>query len=62
MAKKATITKKWYESKTVWLGVITAIVGIFSFLESQYPQMGIFVTLSGVMGIVLRVFSSTPIE
>ena len=60
MAKKAT--KKWYGSKTVWLGVITAIVGIFSFLESQYPQMGIFVTLSGVVGIIFRVFTSTSIE
>lgn len=60
MAK--TATKKWYESKTVWLGVITAIVGIFSFLESQYPDMGIFVTLSGVVGIIFRVFTSTSIE
>lgn len=60
MAK--TATKKWYESKTVWLGVITAIVGIFSFLESQYPEMGIFVTLSGVVGIIFRVFTATSIE
>lgn len=60
MAKEAT--KKWHESKMVWLGIVTAVVGIFSFLESQYPQMAIFTTLSGIATIILRTVTSTTIE
>lgn len=54
--------KKWFESKTIWLGIITAIIGIFSLLESTYPQIGIFVTLTGITNIILRTVTATTIE
>ena len=60
MPKK--VIKKWYESKTVWVGIITTLIGIFSLLESQYSGISIFTTSVGVLNIVLRTLTTAPIE
>lgn len=63
MANKTTATKPWYDSKIIWVGIVTTIVGIFGFLELQYPGVSIFTTLSGVATIILRALTTaTPIS
>lgn len=60
MAKKAT--KAWYESKTVWLGIITTLIGIFSFVEASDAGMSISMAAIGILNIILRSISTTSIE
>lgn len=52
--------KHWYQSKQIWLGIITALIGIASLLEQQYG-MGIFATAGGILQIILRTISVTAI-
>ena len=60
--------KKWYESKTIWLGILTAFIGVLGLVsdllgEPTRAQQDITLLLSGILGIVLRVrFTSQPVE
>ena len=54
--------KKWFESKTVWLGILTALSGALS-LGAQYvaegsfnSQDGMLLFAVGLIGIVVRVW------
>jgi len=60
--------KKWYQSKTVWLGIITTLIGALGLVSdflgkpTSSPQ-DITLLLSGILGVVLRVwFTSQPVE
>ena len=60
--------KKWYQSKMVWLGIITTLIGALSLVSDLLnkptvsPQ-DIILLLSGILGIVLRVwFTTQPVS
>jgi hypothetical protein len=60
--------KKWYQSKMVWLGIITTLIGALGLVSDLLgkptvsPQ-DITLLLSGILGIVLRVwFTTQPVE
>ena len=60
-------TKPWYLSKTIWLGVLTALAaageyatGALSGLLSG-DQMTLLVAAVGVLGTVLRLFTGQPV-
>lgn len=60
--------KNWYESKTVWLGVIATTIGALQ-LVAQFLASGTFtpeaftLLVVGVLGVVLRVwFTDTAIR
>ena len=60
-------TKPWYMSKTIWLGVLTALAaageyatGALSGLMSG-DQMTLLVAAVGVLGTVLRLFTGQPV-
>jgi hypothetical protein len=62
------IMVKWYESKTVWMGIITTAIGALGLL-AEYLSKGDFSASAatllgvGVLNIVLRVwFTNAPIE
>lgn len=55
-------TKPFWKSKTIWFNVMTTLVGVFAFLETQYPGISIVATASGVLNIILRFATTTPIE
>jgi hypothetical protein len=55
MAQK---TKKWWESKTVWLGIITTIIGILTFIETQGEGLSLTMTAVGILNIILRTFTT----
>ena len=61
-------TKLWYQSKSLWLGVILTLAGIVPLVaellngEAVTPQ-GIVLLFGGVLAVVLRVwFTDTQIE
>ena len=59
--------KKWYKSKTVWLGVITTLIGALGLVSDllgkpTISSQDITLLLSGILGVVLRVwFTTEPI-
>jgi hypothetical protein len=58
--------KKWYESKTIWLNVISLIIEIGNMLmttpviPTQYT--GILTVVVNVLNIVLRTLTNTTIS
>lgn len=63
-------TKKWYQSKNVWTGIVTALVGTYEVVRlSVAPQFGwpmpeippIIITILGAAGIYTRVVASAKI-
>ena len=58
------MSKPWWQSKTVWLNIIAAIVSIGSALNTVVPQswLPVIGLVVGIANIVLRFFTSgTPI-
>jgi uncharacterized membrane protein len=60
--------KKWYLSKTVWAGIITALVGAAQAIGLQFgfdllanPIAGIVLTILGALGVYGRTTASTVI-
>lgn len=60
--------KAWFESKTVWLNILTALAGIIQlvieFLNGvDFSVNAIFLLLVGVVNIIIRIFfTKTEIE
>jgi hypothetical protein len=54
-------TKKWYQSKTVWAGVLAAAVGVITAIEGQL-EAGTTITFFGVLNIILRAVTTTKIN
>jgi uncharacterized membrane protein len=62
-------TKPWYLSKTVWAGIITALVGAAQTIGLQFGVnildnhvVSIVLTVLGVLGVYGRVSSTTTIK
>ena len=53
--------KKWYLSRTIWVGVITFLMGAISFIETNQGA-SITTIASGVLMIILRALTSEPIR
>jgi len=56
-----TETKKWYKSRTVWVGVLETLSGVALAL-ADYVATGGALTLFGVAKIVLRTITNTKVE
>jgi hypothetical protein len=59
--------KNWYESKLVWMGVLTALLGIIPLVQEMVSKgpvdfTAVLTLLSGVIVVVLRVWTSQPID
>jgi len=59
-------TKAWYTSKMVWLGVLTALLGIIPLVQEMIAKgpvdlVAVLTLISGVIMVVLRVITNTPI-
>lgn len=55
--------KKWYESKTMWVGIATAIIGLVSTHQDIIPEpyKSYALALSGVLTILMRLMTGKPI-
>lgn len=54
-------TKPWYTSKTIWVAIIQAVVGVMVVLQGQYPGWGDLVVASSVLNFLLRYVTTTAI-
>jgi len=63
-------TKKWWQSKTIWTGVVTFLLGAYSLFQASIgPSIGVVLpvipewvfTLLGAIGIYSRVVADTKI-
>lgn len=60
--------KEWYKSKAMWLGLITLIVSILTFVQGEswvrdYPiVVSVIGTIVGVLTIVIRYFTIEPLK
>ena len=55
-------TKSWFKSKAVWLGIITISVGVLAVFETNFPTIGWVAIAKGVLDVLLRFATTTPIE
>lgn len=60
-------TKKWYTSKMIWLGFLTALLGIIPLVQELLSQteitsVAILTTVSGIIMVILRVVANEPIK
>lgn len=61
-------TKKWYLSKTIWAGIVTALVGAAQTISLQFgvdllanPIASVILSILGVLGVYGRAKSSSTI-
>lgn len=62
-------TKKWYLSKGIWAGIITALVGAAQTIGLQFgfdllsnPIAGIALSILGTLGLYARATATTTIS
>lgn len=55
-------SKAWYTSKTIWIALATALLGILTTVQAQYPDLGWIVTGIGVVNFFLRMTTATAIK
>jgi hypothetical protein len=60
------MSKPWYQSKTIWAGVIEIVIGVLGLLATflsvgQYTPEAIVLLAVGVLTIVLRKITEVPI-
>lgn len=55
-------TKKWYASKTLWVAILTGIIGVLVALETQYPAVGWIITGKAVIDFLLRMVTTSSLE
>jgi uncharacterized membrane protein len=58
-------TKKWFQSKTFWVGVLEVVIGMLGlvaqFLEGgNFAVPGIVALVAGILTIVMRRLTDTP--
>ena len=58
-------SKRWFESKTLWLSIATSVVGILMAVSESITEAGgeagVLMTIIGVMNGLLRYITSKPI-
>jgi len=56
--------KKWYESKTIWIGLITLIYGILKYVGIDIGELTpeAMSTILGIVMIILRIVTNKPVE
>jgi len=61
-------TKKWYQSKAIWAGIVTAVIGaadaiakLFGVDLNSVWWFGIIVSILGAIGVYGRATASTKI-
>lgn len=57
-----TMSKKWYNSKTIQFAFLTGAIGISTAFATEFPEMGWLITLIGVLNGLLRLVTKDPIE
>ena len=56
--------KRWYQSKTIRIAIIQALIGIVTAFVSSYPELqavGIVAVIKSFLDIALRYVTNAPI-
>ena len=53
--------KKWYLSKTLWLGVLIVAGGIAEYIGGLPPGVSVPTIIAGALSIVVRFLTNQPI-
>lgn len=64
MINKVTInstSKKWYQSKTLWAGVVSVMIGVLTTLQGNI-ESGVPITFMGFLMTTLRLITNTKLE
>jgi hypothetical protein len=59
--------KPWYESKMVWVGVATVLLGVIPLVQEMIAKgpidvNSVLTVISGAIVVILRVWTNSPIE
>jgi hypothetical protein len=54
--------KKWYYSRTLWVAIITAVIGVLTVLGQEIPDAGWIVTTIGILNFALRLNTTQTIK
>lgn len=54
--------KSIFTSKVFWLAVLQALAGTLVIFETSYPTLGYLVIVKSVVDIVLRYYTTTPVN
>lgn len=52
--------KKWYASKTIWVGILEVVGGLLLAISQQLSE-GAPITIVGILTILLRLITSSKI-
>lgn len=56
--------KRWYQSRTIRIAIVQALIGVFAAFISSYPEIqavGVVAIVKSFLDIALRYVSNTPI-
>jgi hypothetical protein len=53
--------KPFWQSKTLWLAIIQAVVGVFAVVSTSYPTLGWIVVAKSILDVILREVTNQPI-
>ncbi|WP_298753762.1 hypothetical protein [uncultured Arcobacter sp.] len=54
-------TKSFFKSKTLWVAVISVVMGLLQWLQGQI-EVGASITLMGALMVALRLITTTKLE
>jgi uncharacterized membrane protein len=54
--------KSLFESKTFWLAILQAAVGVLVVFGTSYPTVGWIVMAKSALDVVVRLYTSVPIS
>jgi len=52
--------KKWYQSRTIWIGILETLAGILTAIAGELSVGGVL-TISGIVKIILRTITTSPL-
>ena len=53
--------KSLLQSKTFWVAVLQALVGIVAIFATTYPTVGSLLIVKSIIDVILRVVTTTPV-
>lgn len=60
-------TKAWYNSKMVWIGIATVLLGVIPLVQEMIAKgpvdlNSVLTVVSGAIVVILRVWTNSPID